>query len=950
MRGLKLTERFKSTQVHALSSSSSETNGGNSNKSSETNGTGYSNKAKPHNKLNRNRTLMPSWSKTKSSTKNNSASAFANLVPLHLPSTDTIEPSIEPHLKPINLVETLSELYQRVECCSQSTKASVCVEQYSLLRGLGDQKILRRCLRTACQNAEDVLSKVVLSAWLRFERRDDELADVCSMDCGGYVLECPKKNLEHGFSLCSVNDHCQCQQEPNQETYSESVCLSDEESDVLFCVGNEEISCVRCRIAALSDPFNAMLYGGFAESKMSKIDFSGNGICPKGMKAVEFYSRTKRLDLFCPMTVLELLSFANRFCCEEMRSACDAHLASVVVNVEDALVLIEYGLEERATLLVGACLQVLLRELPNSLYNPKVVKIFSSFEAKERLANVGCASFLLYYFLSHVAMEESMVSKTTMMLLERMGECATERWQKALAFHQLGCVLLERKEHKDAQHCFEAAVEEGHVYSLAGVARTKHKQGQPYSAYKLISSLIFEYKPAGWMYQERALYNMGKEKSFDLDVATELDPSLSFPYKYRALAKVEEKQIKEGIMELDKFIGFKLSPDCLELRAWLYVALEDYDSAVRDIRALLTIEPKYITLHGKIKGECLLHLLNCGVQQKSQADCWMQLYQQWSCVDDIGSLAIIHQMLENEPGKSVLEFRQSLLLLRLNCQKAAIHSLRLARNHCSSMQERLIYEGWILYDTGYREEALARADRSIAIQRSFEAFFLKAYVLADTTLDPESSSYVIQLLKEALKCPSDGLRKGQVSVIFDTVPIASEALNNLGSIYVDCGKLELAKECYKNALAIRHTRAHQGLARVYHQKNQRKAAYDEMTKLIEKAESNASAYEKRSEYCDREMARTDLDVATQLDPLRTYPYRYRAAVMMDEQKESEAVEELTKAIKFKPDMQMLHLRAAFYESMGILSYALQDCQASLCLDPNHAGTLDLYRRIQKLNF
>lgn len=50
-----------------------------------------------------------------------------------------------------------------------------------------------------------------------------------------------------------------------------------------------------------------------------------------------------------------------------------------------------------------------------------------------------------------------------------------------------------------------------------------------------------------------------------------------------------------------------------------------------------------------------------------------------------------------------------------------------------------------------------------------------------------------------------------------------------------------------------------------------------MTKLIEKAESNASAYEKRSEYCDREMAKADLDVVTQLDPLRTYPYRYRAA-------------------------------------------------------------------------
>lgn len=925
MRSLKIVERFKSIQVHALSSSS-ETNG--------------DSKTKPHN-VNRHRTIL-SWSKSKFNNHNTTASEFANLVSLQLPSTDTIEPSIEPYLKPINLVETLAELYQRVEFCStQSQKVTLFVELFSVLYGLGDQKLLRRCLRNARQNAEDVMSKVVLSAWLRFERRDDELVGVCSMDCGGYnVLECPKKNLENGFNPFSINDHCKCtQEEKKHENFvnDECVCLSDEESDVLFCVGNEEIKCVRWRIASLSEPLNAMLCGGFLESKMLKIDFSGNGLCSEGMKAVEFYSRTKRLDLFSPNTVLELLSFANRFCCEEMKYSCDSHLASIVRNVEDALILIEYGLEESAKLLVVSCLQIFLRELPNSLHNSKVINFLCSFESKEKLENLGCATFLLYYFLSQVAMEESMVSKTTAMLLERMKECASERWQKGLALHQLGCVFLERREYKEAQHCFDEAVELGHVYSIAGVARTKHKQGQPYSAYKLISSLIFEYKPVGWMYQERALYNMGREKGFDLDFATQLDPSLSFPYKYRALEKVEEKQIKEGIMELDKFLGFKLSPDCLELRAWLYIALDDYDSAIRDIRALLTIEANYVTLHGRIKGECLVQILKSRIQKQNQADCWMQLYQQWSSVDDVGSLAIIHQMLQNEPGKSLLEFRLSLLLLRLNCQKAAMRSLRLARNHSTSMQERLIYEGWILYDTGYRDEAVTRADRSIEIQKSFEAFFLKAYVLADTNLDPESSSYVIQLLKEALKCPSDGLRKGQ-------------ALNNMGSIYVDCGKIELAKECYNNALAIRHTRAHQGLARVYHQKNQRKAAYDEMTMLIEKAESNASAYEKRSEYCDREMAKADLDVATHLDPLRTYPYRYRAAVLMDEQKETEAVEELTKAIKFKPDLQMLHLRAAFYESMGDLSSALKDCQAALCLDPSHATTLDLYQRIQKLNF
>lgn len=102
---------------------------------------------------------------------------------------------------------------------------------------------------------------------------------------------------------------------------------------------------------------------------------------------------------------------------------------------------------------------------------------------------------------------------------------------------------------------------------------------------------------------------------------------------------------------------------------------------------------------------------------------------------------------------------------RLNSQKAAMHSLRLARNHSTSDHERLVYEGWILYDTGHREEALAKAEESISIQRSFEAYFLKAYALADSNLDAESSKYVIHLLEEALRCASDGLRKGQVSFV-----------------------------------------------------------------------------------------------------------------------------------------------------------------------------------------
>lgn len=914
MLGVKLKDRCKTTQVHALNPDT--------------------NTKLTHNHITINSILSnPSHA--------NSISVPDTLFPYGLPTTDFLEPSIDPHLKNLDLVQALADLYRRIEVCPGFDKSFIYLEQYSLFCSFNDPKLLRRTLQSARQHAIDVHSKVVLSTWLRYERREDELVGTASLNCIGRVVECPKAALIHGYDPDSVYGYCYCNCEtPHKdsnldvvENGSNECSTSGDDSRFCFLIGNEEVNCVRRKIGALSAPLKSMLYGGFVESEREKVDFSRIGISVGGLRAVELFSRTGRLGFCSPDTVLEVLSFANQFCCEGMKGACDVYLASLVCNIQDALVLMDYGLEERANLLLASCLQVLLRELPSFLYNPKFMDIFCTYEARERLAMVGHASFLLYYFLTQVAMEEKITSTVRVMLLERLRECATEKWQKALALHQLGCVLLERKEYKNAQCYFEAAAEAGHVYSMAGVARAKSKQDQRFSAYELINSLICEYKPSGWMYQERSLYNVGRKKILDLNTATKLDPTLEFPYKYRAVAMVEKDQVGDAIAEINKIIGFRLSPDCLELRAWFFIVLEDYEASLRDVRALLTLEPNYMFFHGKMRGDHLVEVLSQQVQQWGPADCWMQLYDRWSSIDDVGSLAVIHQMLMNDPGKSLLRFRQSLLLLRLNCQKSATRSLRLARNHSSSEYERLVYEGWILYDTGHREEALSKAEKSTSIQRSFEAFFLKAYILADTTLDSDSSSNVIQLLKDALVCPSDGLRKGQ-------------ALNNLGSIYVDCGKLDLAADCYLNALDIKHTRAHQGLARVFHLKNEKKAAYDEMTKLIQKAQNNASAYEKRSEYCDRDMANNDLSMATQLDPLRTYPYRYRAAVLMDDQREAEAVEELNKAIDFKPDLQMFHLRAAFHESMCDCVSALRDCEAALCLDPNHKDTLDLYSRTQ----
>lgn len=680
MRSLKFIEGCKGTQVYALNPNGPPTGGG-AGGGGGGGGVGCGRVGEKF--LQHLQDLRVNSIRTKS-TRNYPAPpdqttpnvVLENLLPCGLPKTDLLEPQIEPYLKSPDFVESLAAVYRRIENCPQFEKSGVYLEQCAVFRGLSDSKLFRRSLRSARQHAVDVHTKVVLASWLRFERREDELIGTSAMDCCGRNIECPKACLVSGYDPESVNDPCMCSRSPRGESDCDismgdaeecSSSTSDDEDvdgDMSFCIGDDEIRCVRYNFASLSRPFKAMLYGNFRESRREKINFTQNGISVEGMRAAEMFSRTKRLAFFDPPIVLELLSLANRFCCEEMKSACDAHLASLVCDMEDAVMLIEYGLEETAHLLVAACLQVFLRELPGSMHNPYVMRLFCSCEGKERLALVGHASFLLYYFLSQIAMEEDMKSNTTVMLLERLAECAPDGWQKQLAYHQLGVVMLERKEYKDAQNWFEAAVEAGHIYSSVGVARAKYNRGHKYSAYKMMNLLISDYTPVGWMYQERSLYCIGKEKMMDLSTATELDPTLSFPYKYRAVLLVQDNKSEAAIAELNKIIGFKVSPDCLELRAWISISLGDYEGAFKDVRALLTLEPSYMMFHGKMQGDCLVELLCPLVQQWSQADCWMQLYDRWSSVDDIGSLAVVHHMLANDPGKSLLRFRQSLLLLR----------------------------------------------------------------------------------------------------------------------------------------------------------------------------------------------------------------------------------------------------------------------------------------------
>lgn len=832
------------------------------------------------------------------------------------------EPPILPFFKPVDYVEVLAHIHEELESCPPQERSNLYLLQFQVFRGLGEVKLMRRSLRSAWQRASTVQEKLIFGAWLKYEKQGEELiADL--------LASCGKCAQEFG----PIDIASQLPADSNTSS-NEAVVMNGNEilKTVIFRIGDEKIVCDRQKIAGLSAPFHAMLNGCFTESLQEDIDLSENNISPSGMRAIHEFCMTGSLGEVPPNLLLEILIFGNKFCCERLKDACGRKLASLVSSRDDAVELIDYALEENSPVLAASCLQVFLHELPDCLNDNRVLEILSDANRQQRSIMVGPASFSLYCFLSEVAMALDPRSDTTACFLERLVESAESSRQRLLACHQLGCVRLLRKEYDEAEQLFEAALNAGHVYSVAGLVRLGYLKGHKLWSYDKLSSVISSFTPLGWMYQERSLYCEGDKRWEDLEKATELDPTLSYPYMYRAASLMRKQNVQAALAEINQVLGFKLALECLELRFCFYLAVENYEAAFCDVQAILTLSPDYRMFEGRVAASQLRMLVREHVESWTTADCWLQLYDRWSSVDDIGSLSVIYQMLESDAAKGVLYFRQSLLLLRLNCPEAAMRSLQLARQHASNEHERLVYEGWILYDTGHCEEGLRKAEESIGLKRSFEAFFLKAYALADSSQDPSCSSTVVSLLEDALKCPSDRLRKGQ-------------ALNNLGSVYVDCGKLELAADCYINALKIRHTRAHQGLARVHFLKNDKTAAYLEMTKLIEKARNNASAYEKRSEYCERELTKADLEMVTRLDPLRVYPYRYRAAVLMDSHKEKEAIAELSRAIAFKADLHLLHLRAAFHEHIGDVLGALRDCRAALSVDPNHQEMLELHSRV-----
>ncbi|KAM7519501.1 hypothetical protein LguiB_018463 [Lonicera macranthoides] len=113
-----------------------------------------------------------------------------------------------------------------------------------------DPKLLCRSLESVRQKAGNVHSKVVLSLWLRYKSREDELLGTSLLDCVRQFLEWLKAALIHGYDLdlISVYDHCKWKKTHIEKSVVDNSigneCYTSDEyddGDFVFCIGDDKL-------------------------------------------------------------------------------------------------------------------------------------------------------------------------------------------------------------------------------------------------------------------------------------------------------------------------------------------------------------------------------------------------------------------------------------------------------------------------------------------------------------------------------------------------------------------------------------------------------------------------------------------------------------------------------------------------------------------------------------
>ena len=103
-----------------------------------------------------------------------------------------------------------AQIYAAIDGASNDEKSSLYLEQSFIFRGLDEMKLTRRSIQAARQYSTSIHEKIVYTAWLKYEKRDEEMNINPITTCNGNVLECPRAALILEPSPSMICDPCPC--------------------------------------------------------------------------------------------------------------------------------------------------------------------------------------------------------------------------------------------------------------------------------------------------------------------------------------------------------------------------------------------------------------------------------------------------------------------------------------------------------------------------------------------------------------------------------------------------------------------------------------------------------------------------------------------------------------------------------------------------------------------
>ena len=145
-----------------------------------------------------------------------------------------------------------AQIYAAIGGTSNDEKSSFYLEQSFIFRGLDEMKLTRRSIQAARQYSTSIHEKIVYTAWLKYEKRDEEMNINPITTCNGNVLECPRAALILEPSPSMICDPCPCKTvfswKENWSHWSDHFM----EDNVVFRIGDRKVASNRKSLAARS--------------------------------------------------------------------------------------------------------------------------------------------------------------------------------------------------------------------------------------------------------------------------------------------------------------------------------------------------------------------------------------------------------------------------------------------------------------------------------------------------------------------------------------------------------------------------------------------------------------------------------------------------------------------------------------------------------------------------